>query len=199
MKKTLFILLLFLCQICSAQENTVMFLDIPTVNGEYVIPTRTTVTPIPTKTSNLLIKNYSFDWTKSTRIKKSTGNSTLEYGKINEIGEMTLSFQIDKSVMALFDRLVNNTNIPIIDLFIDKPANNNPSPQTEIKRIRMEGVTISELSLTSAEIPQYRIKLKFEKVSLIEHNINAVTGAVTKGIPYGLNFLLANATSLYSF
>lgn len=199
MKKTLFIFLLFLCQICSAQETTVMFLDIPTVNGEYVIPTRTTVTPIPTKTSNLLIKNYSFDWTKSTRIKKSTGNYTLEGGGINQIGEMTVSFQIDKSVMALFDRLVNNTIIPIIDLFIDRPAYSVPTPQTEIKRIRMEDVTISELHLFGDEIPQYRMKLKFVKVSLIEHNINVGTGAVTKGTPYGWNFLLANTTSLYSF
>ncbi|WP_435355987.1 type VI secretion system tube protein Hcp [Emticicia sp. SJ17W-69] len=198
MKKTILILLLLLCQKGFAQITTVMFLDIPTVDGEYVIvnANRTTVTPAPTKTSNLLISNYSFSWVNDTRIVKGTTTSTVKNGKVNLFGEMTVNFQIDKSVIALFDRLVNNTNVPIIDLFIDKPAN-IPTPQTEIKRIRMEGVTISELSLTSAEIPQYYMKLKFEKVSIIEHNINGV-GVVTKGTSYGWNFLTVSPYS-YSF
>ena len=97
----------------------------------------------------------------------------------------------------LFNRLGNTTQVPSIDLFIDKPANSVPTPKTEIKRMQKEGVTLSELSLSNIEIPQYRMKLKFEKVSVIDHTINGV-GVVTKGVPYGWNFLIESPYG-YSF
>jgi hypothetical protein len=189
--------LLVIGQFCPAQNTVVMFLDIQGIDGEYIVPTRSTVTPIPLKTNNLLIDTYDFDWVKTTRMPNQI-NGNFVNGGVTEFGEMEVVFKLDKSVIGIFDKLVNNTKTAIVDLFIDKPANSLPTDQTELQRIRMEQVTISSLSMINLEIPQYKMTLKFEKVSIIVHSFDGL-GVATKGSSYGFNFLTGNSTGIYGF
>lgn len=191
---------LFIGLVCTgftfAQSSEIMFLDMSGIDGEYTTPTRTKFTGQNPKSQNLLLTRYSYDWAAETSFDRGAG---VAVGKPNSIGEMTLNFQIDKSVISLFNRLLNNTIIPEMDIFIDKPANvGNSTLQTELSRIKMYNVTIRDLVISNTEIPQYSMRIRFDRVAMIINTFDGV-GVGTKGTPYCFNYLTQNSSNCFTF
>ncbi|MGL4631416.1 MAG: type VI secretion system tube protein Hcp [Leadbetterella sp.] len=195
MKKTLFILIILLCQKGFTQNTVVMFLDIPDLDGEYTTPTRVKFTAQNPKAQNILLSGYKYSWAAETNFTSGQGASV---GKPNQIGEMTLHFQLDKSVIGLYQRLVNNTKIPEMDIFIDKPGIQSGPNQTELSRIKMYDVVIRSLALGSNEIPEYTMRIRFEKVSMIINTFNSL-GVGAKGAPYCFDYQASNSMNCFAF
>jgi hypothetical protein len=163
-----------------AQSDVVAFLDIPGIEGEYLTPTnRLKFTTNSPKARNILLSNYESQGAAESSFGKGSGPSV---GKPTDFEYMTFSFQVDKSIISLYENLANKTVIPFMDVFIDKPAVNG-FQQTEVSRIRLENVVIIKLGTFIAEIPQYTLRVKFDKISRIIHNFNPL-GVGSKGTPY---------------
>lgn len=163
MIKSLVLVLLFFMSHWAlyGQGDTIIYLDISGLDGEYTIPnTRPVVTSPGPKQKNILIESYSITKTNDLNI----GSSSAGVGAGKPSGaEMELTFRLDQSVIELSKRLFNHTVTSFMNLFIDSPANNG-DPQRERMRIKLTNVSIRSIDLyqNGMGIPVYRMKIKFE-------------------------------------
>jgi type VI protein secretion system component Hcp len=164
-----------------AQGETVVFLDIANLDGEYTVPnTRPVVTTPGPKQKNILIDDYTISKTNTLNI----GSSSSGAGAGKATGnEMELTFRIDQSVIELSKRLFNRTITPSMNLFIDSPANNG-DPQRERMRIKLTNVNITSIDQTQDGdgIPKYKMKIRFEAnlTAFIIYNFDYSTNTVAK-------------------
>lgn len=191
--------LLLWVQVAVAQLSPVIFLDIPGVPGEYTLPARSLPagSAAAPSSNKILLNMYTIEWKAETSWTKAGGTSV---GTPNPYGIMEIRFRINQSVIELYKRLINNTETAYMDIYIDKPAA-NPNLQAEMKRIRMHNVIVSKLEqdMSTADLPQYEMTIKFAKVSMIEHIYNPGPNTFTKGAPYGYNFSSRFYAPIYSF
>jgi type VI protein secretion system component Hcp len=162
------------------QGETVIFLDISGLDGDYATPSsRPVVTSPGPKQKNILIESYSITKTNELNIGSSSGGvgAGKAYGT-----EMELNFGIDQSVIELSKRLFNKTLTPYMNLFIDTPANNG-DPQRERMRIKLTNVTINSIdqSQTGAGIPTYKMKIRF---------VSNLTAVITYNFDYSSNTIV---------
>ena len=158
-----FLLIVLLCLMSHwalyGQNTTVMFLDVPGLDGEYEKPGgRTNVTTPGPKQYTIKIDSYQISKTNTGTTSQSAGGGA---GTTNDIGSMVVSFHIDKAIVGLSERLFNHTLVPFMNLFIDSPGN----PQRERLRIKMTDVSIQ--SITQGQdndgIPTYYMTIRFRK------------------------------------
>ncbi len=177
------LILVFLCFLCHetlyAQGETVVFLDIANLDGEYTVPiTRPVVTTPGPKQKNILIDDYLISKTNTINI----GNATSGAGKATGT-EMELNFRIDQSVIELSKRLFNRTITPSMNLFIDSPAYNG-DPQRERMRIKLTNVNIISIDQIQDGdgIPKYKMKIRFQTnlTAFITYNFDYSTNTVAK-------------------
>lgn len=179
------LILVFLCFLCHetlyAQGETVIFLDIANLDGEYTLPnTRPVVTTPGPKQKNILIERYNQVKTNDVVLSSIAGGGGA--GKASGT-EMELFFRIDQSIIELSNRLFNKTVTPSMNLYIDSPANNS-DPQRERMRIKLTNVRILSInhSQDGEGIPTYSMKIKFETnlTGHIIYNFNYSTNSVDK-------------------
>ncbi|WP_158561214.1 type VI secretion system tube protein Hcp [Emticicia sp. C21] len=147
------------------QSNTIMYLDIPGLDGEYTVPTdRPNVTTPGPKPKNILIQKYAL--IKKNSFNVNSSNSGLGGGRA-EGNEMDLTFRIEQPVIELSKRLFNHTVTPAMNLYIDLPG----TTQKELMRIKLTEVSILSIDhfMDGEGILTYLMKVKFKS------NLTAVT------------------------
>ena len=163
------------------QSETVIFLDIPGLDGEYTLPSlRPVVTSPGPKQKNIRIERYDQVKTNTVNIGSITGGGGA--GKAQGT-EMDLTFRVDQSIIELSNRLFNKTITPYMNLFIDSPGSNS-DPQRERMRIKLTNVRIKSIDhyQDGEGIPMYHMKITFESnlKAVITYNFDFTGNEIEK-------------------
>ena len=135
------------------------FLDIPAIDGEFVTPTRTFITPNGPKANNILLINFTYAEGSSS----SFGNTGIIAGKVGTIREITLKFKMDKATPLLYDLYFNHKVIAYLNIYKDQITN---GLEKEYLRYKLSNVMISSIQqgVDENQFPIVTMTITYDKI-----------------------------------
>lgn len=153
--KNLIYLFLFFLPLLSFGQNTIIFMDVKDVAGEYEVPANRLSRTGKAQSFCILLENTDIPFSR----KIYNNNGTVVASRFAEKQDFTVQFYLEKATVGLLDRFYNNTTIPTVNIFFDLT---NQSTQIEYAKFRFFNVKIISIKHDYDENDKILVSINME-------------------------------------